>query len=138
MNLKNTIRKVLKENTQEKIQKLVDEIGVVKACKYFGGYDELKKLVGEDVISRGEKVHIIMDYIKKTYVINMFDFGGPIPYGEDNNSYRQIEYLGPSKAIISVYGGYNRDTDAGEYGITYGGLPDKILDDIFEIIIKLI
>jgi hypothetical protein len=138
MGLKDTIRKILKEDTQQKTIKLIDKIGFVDASKYVGGYNNLKKLLGDYELPKNIKIDTIKTLISNTDEgISLFDFvGGPIPYREDNNGYyHQIEYLGPTKAIINVYGGYDNGIDAGEYGITYESLPNKSLEDIFEIIL---
>jgi hypothetical protein len=139
MNLQENIKKVLLESVKDKMIELIDDSGVITASRFIGGYKELKDIVGDDEISRGAKVQIIMKYIRDNDDgVSLFQVGGPIPYREDDNGYfHQIEYLGPSRAIINVYGGgYNNETDAGEYGVTYNGLPDKSLEDIFEIIME--
>ena len=139
MNLKENIRKVLQEGVKDKIIELIDDSGVITASRFVGGYKELKDIVGDDEIPRGVKVQIIMKYVRDNDDgVSMFDFvDGAIPYREDDNGYyHQIEYLGPSRAIINVYGGYDNEIDAGEYGVTYNGLPDKSLEDIFEIIME--
>ena len=137
MNIKQTIKRVLNEGIKDKMIELIDDSGVVTAARFVGGYDELKKIVGDDEIPRGAKVQIIMKYIRDNDDgVSMFDFGGPIPYKEYDGEYHQIEYLGPSRAIINVYTGYNNETDGGEYGVSYEGLPDKSLEDIFEMIME--
>ena len=131
------INKTLNEGIKDKMIELIDDSGVVTAARFVGGYKELKEIVGDDEISRGVKVQIIMKYIRDNDDgVSLFEFGGPIPYREDDSEYHQIEYLGPSRAIINVYTGYNNETDAGEYGVSYEGLPDKSLEDIFEIIME--
>jgi hypothetical protein len=137
MNLQENIRKVLQESVKDKMIELIDDSGVITASRFVGGYKELKDIVGDDEISRGEKVQIIMKYIRDNDDgVSLFEFGGPIPYREDDSAYHQIEYLGPSRAIINVYTGYNNETDGGEYGVSYESLPKKSLEDIFEIIME--
>jgi hypothetical protein len=121
------------------IIKLIDTEGIVNASDIVGGYDTLKELLGNYEIRTQLKIDTIKKFIDtKTdggFHLGEFD-EEPIPYFENNDGYHQIEYLGPSRAIINVWGGYNGQTDKGEYGKRYEDLPEKSLDDIIEMIIN--
>lgn len=121
------------------IIKLIDAEGILKVIDIVGGYDTLKELLGDYDIPKQLKIDTIKDYIdtKTDGGIHLGELDEePIPYHEDNDGYHQIEYLGPSRAIINVWGGYNGQTDKGEYGVYYEKLPEKSLDDIIEMIIN--
>lgn len=120
------------------IIKLIDDEGILKAIDVVGGFDTLKELLGDYDIPKQLKIDAIKGFVD--------NHGGgvhlgeideePIPYFENNDGYHQIEYLGLLKAVINVWGGYNFQTDKGEYGVYYEKLPEKSLDDIIEMIIN--
>jgi hypothetical protein len=121
------------------IIKLIDTEGILNASDIVGGYDTLKELLGNYEIRTQLKIDTIKKFMSQRAATG-FHLGEydeePIPYFENNDGYHQIEYLGPSKAIINVWGGYNGQTDLGEYGVSYGDLPEKSLDDIIEMLIN--
>ena len=121
------------------IIKLIDTEGILKAIDVVGDFDTLKELLGNYEIPRQLKIDTIKEFMSQRAATG-FHLGEydeePIPYFENNDGYHQIEYLGPSKAIINVWGGYNGQTDLGEYGVSYGDLPEKSLDDIIEMLIN--
>jgi len=129
MGIRQTIRRILREDTKQEVLDFIDEFGMYRAISFFGG-DVLKDILGNTQL-KIEKIDIIKKFLS--------DIGGitlelAIPYKEDNHgNYHQIEFLGVKKAIINVY---RRDEmkDLGEYEVTYSYLPDKSVDDIFEII----
>lgn len=121
------------------IIKLIDAEGILKVIDIVGGYDTLKELLGDYEIPKQLKIDAIKGYIDNHTGggIHLGELDeNPIPYFENDNGYHQIEYLGPSRAIINVWGGYNGLTDKGEYGVYYEKLPEKSLDDIIEMIIN--
>ena len=134
---------IITEEKLNRISKLIIEMinkeGIVTASKFFSGYDNMKKLLGDYEIPKQLKI----DTIKK-FIDNKTDGGihlgeldeEPIPYFENQSGYHQIEYLGPSRAIINVWGGYDNSRDMGEYGVHYEELTNKSLDDIIEMIIN--
>jgi len=138
MKIRQTIKRVLNEGIKDKLIKLIDETGIVSAARYVGGYDELKRLLGDYEIPYDMKIDVIQELVSQDEYegINLFDFGGPISYKEDSEGIHQIEYLGRSKAIINIWGGYEFSMDKGEYGVYYENLPEKALNDIFEIALE--
>jgi hypothetical protein len=134
---------IITEEKLNRISKLIIEMinkeGIVTASKFFGGYDSMKKLLGDYEIPKQAKIDTIKKFIddESGYGIHLGEIDEePIPYREDNNGYHQIEYLGYSKVIVNVWGGYKNQTDKGEYGVHYDNLPEKSLDDIIEMIIN--
>jgi len=137
MGIRETIRRILREDTKQEVLDFIDEFGMYRAISFFGG-DVLKDILLKDILGNTQLKIEKIDIIKKF----LSDIGGitlelAIPYKEDNHGhYHQIEFLGVEKAIINVYGGYKNETDLGEYEVTYSYLPDKSVDDIFEIIME--
>ena len=137
MRIRETIKRVLNEGTKDKIIKLIKQTGIVTAARYVGGYDELKTLIGDYEIPTEMKIDVIYDFVSKNDDgVSLGDFNGPIFYKEDNDGYHQVEYLGLSRAAINIWGGYDFSVDKGEYGVYYENLPEKILEEIFEIAIN--
>ena len=138
MRIRETIKRVLNEGIKDKMIKLIDETGVVSAARYVGGYDELKRLLGDYEIPYDMKIDVIQELVSQDEYegINLFDFGGPIFYKEGSEGIHQIEYLGRSRAIINIWGGYEFSMDKGEYGVYYENLSEKALNDIFEIALE--
>jgi hypothetical protein len=125
---------IIKENA-EKITKLINSLGLFRAAKFVGGYDTLIKLMGKNNIPKDIKVEAIKEFIEGFGGIDFSEINGdPIPYGESNNEYREITYLGTIRVIVYVWGGYNNDTHQGKFGVRYEDLPEKILDDIINIL----
>jgi hypothetical protein len=62
----------------------------------------------------------------------------PIHLEEEDDEIHQIEYLGTTRAIVQIWGGYEYESDKGEYGVYYENLPDDVIDEIFEIIMEYI
>jgi hypothetical protein len=134
---------IITEEKLNRISKLIIEMinkeGIVTASKFFGGYDSMKKLLGDYEIPKQLKIDVIKEFIytKTDGGIGLDELDEePIPYFENQSGHHQIEYLGPSRVIINVWGGYKNSKDMGEYGVSYEGLPDKSLDDIIEMIIN--
>ena len=46
MNIKQTIKRVLKEGVKEKMIKFIDSYGLLSAINFVGGWDELKEMLG--------------------------------------------------------------------------------------------
>jgi hypothetical protein len=126
-------------NASKSIIDLIDREGIITASKFVSGYNNLKGLLGDYEIPKRLKIDAIKGYIDNQTGggIHLGEIDEePIPYFENKDGYHQIEYLGPSRAIINVWGGYNGQTDKGEYGKRYEDLPEKSLDDIIEMLIN--
>jgi hypothetical protein len=127
------------KGVNKSIIRLINTEGIFKASEIVGGYDSLKELLGDYEIPKQLKINTIKEFIDtKTdggFHLGEFDEEA-IPYHEDSRGYHQIEYLGYSKVIINIWGGYENSRDMGGYGVSYEGLPDKSLDDIIEMIIN--
>ena len=67
MNLQESIRKVLKEETsiQKKLLKSIGKIGVLKSSKMVGGINILLDIIGKDKVTKEQKVQLIRDIVKE-------------------------------------------------------------------------
>jgi hypothetical protein len=103
-----------------------------------GGYSDLLKRIAPNEIPiemKGEAIVGYLDQNSDGYGLGFSEIGiDPILWKETRDEIHQIEYLGRSGVIVQVWGGYNYDTDIGEYGIPYDALPHEILDEILTTI----
>jgi hypothetical protein len=140
MRIRETIKRVLNEGIKDKMIKLIDETGVVTGARYVGGYDELKRLLGDYEIPKKLKIDAIKEVIdtKTDGGIHLGELDrAPIFYHIDyEDNIHQIEYLGSSVVVIMAWGGYKYQTEIADYDLPYEELTHKILDDIIEIIME--
>lgn len=132
--------KVIKEENENanKLTKFVYKKGVFEASRMVGSYSNLLKRITPNEIPIEMKAEAIVDYLDHNsdgYGVGFGEIGiDPILWKETKDEIHQIEYLGRSGVIVQVWGGYNYDTDIGEYGIPYDALPHEILDEILSTI----
>jgi len=139
MNIKQTIKKVLSESLRDRIIDLINDTGVINAIKFVGGYDELKKhceVPVEEKIKTIKKYTNVGDMYGGFYLTELNE--DPISYDEDSEGYHQIEYIGMNKVKVVVYGGYKNNTEMFDYNVAYEDLPEKTIEDIFEMVINQI
>lgn len=135
INKKNkTLKESIENNRSNKLMKIVYKKGVFEATRLVGDYQNLLKMISPNEIPIEMKGEAIVDYLGRVsdgYGVGFGEIGiDPILWKETRDEIHQIEYLGRSGVIVQVWGGYNWDTDIGEYGIPYEALPHKILDEI--------
>ena len=61
MKLIGTIKSIVKEN---KVGDIIQEMGLYDVIRYFGGYDNLEKRMGDYVLSNDEMIWFIKDVVK--------------------------------------------------------------------------
>lgn len=152
MNLQENINRiqsmmgVINENAlQSKINKMIDEVGLYTTVKFFGGYNEMTKKLGNDVkISNDDKINFIKEVVRKIKTktdlegISFYEFEEqPILYYEDKRVIKQIEYLYLDVVGVDVY---YKDSDAymNTEDIPYEDLSDETLDDVFLFALEII
>ena len=141
MNLQENIHRihqmmgVIKEN---KVSDMVQEMGLYQSIRYFGGYDNLTKIMGDYVLSNEDMIWFIIDVINDLCDkynddgISVWDLGmNPIILGQSDEELHQIEYFNPDFLTIDVYEGENYEKDKGNYTERYTDLDDNTLDEVF-------
>jgi hypothetical protein len=137
MNLQENIRKVLREETNDRMVNLVrdsiDKIGLDFTLKVFGGYDVVAEY--GDIITKKEKIQYIVNVCKGLGGGFSFNEIGdePIPYNETKTEYSEIAHIGEFGVYIDVWGGYDNQNLIREDKVNYDKLNNKILDDIFRV-----
>jgi hypothetical protein len=136
---------IITEEKLNRISKLIIEMinkeGIVTASKFFSGYDNMKKLLGDYEIPKQLKIDTVKEFVDNHalfgYGVHLSEIDEePIPYREDNSGYYQIESLNPSGVNIIGWGGYKYQTEIADYDLPYEELTNKSLDDIIEMIIN--
>lgn len=136
MKLIGTIKSIINEN---RVADVVQEMGLYDAIRYFGGYDNLMKRMGDYVLSNEDMV----DFIKKTvkHLSDKYNDNGvsvwdldmnPITIGQPDEELQQIEYFSSNGFIsINVYGGEYYQDDIASFTEQYEDLNDSTLDEVF-------
>jgi beta-xylosidase len=136
MKLIGTIKSIINEN---RVADVVQEMGLYDAIRYFGGYDNLMKRMGDYVLSNEDMV----DFIKKTVKhlsdkynddgVSVWDLDmSPITIGQPDEELQQIEYFSSNGFIsINVYGGEYYQDNIASFTEQYEDLNDSTLDEVF-------
>ena len=135
MKLIGTIKSIINEN---RVADVVQEMGLYDAIRYFGGYDNLTKMMGDYVFSNEEMIDFIRNVVIhlaskhnstgiSTYELEM----NHIPYGSPDEELQQIEYFNPDFVTIDVYDGEDYNRHKGSFTERYEDLDDNTLDEVF-------
>ena len=135
----NRIKQMMGVINENKVANIIQEMGLYNAIRYFGGYDNLEKRMGDYVFSNDEMIDFIKDVVRHlcdvfnddgvsaTYDLEM----GAIQYGQPDEELQQIEYFNPHFLTIDVYTGEDYDDFKGNFTERYEDLNDNTLDDVF-------
>ena len=135
MKLIGTIKSIINEN---RVADVVQEMGLYDAIRYFGGYDNLMKRMGDYVLSNEDMVDFIRNVVThlaskhnstgiSTYELEM----NHIPYGSPDEELQHIEYFNPDFVTIDVYDGEDYNRHKGSFTERYEDLDDNTLDEVF-------
>ena len=135
MKLIGTIKSIINKN---RVADVVQEMGLYDAIRYFGGYDNLTKMMGDYVFSNEEMIDFIRNVVThlaskhnstgiSTYELEM----NHIPYGSPDEELQQIEYFNPDFVTIDVYDGEDYNRHKGSFTERYEDLDDNTLDEVF-------
>ena len=135
MKLIGTIKSIINEN---KVADIIQEMGLYDAIRYFGGYDNITKLMGDYVFSNEDMIWFIIDVVK--HLANKYNDDGisvwdldmsPIMMGHPDEELQQIEYFNPNFLTFYVYEGENYQDEVGNFTERYEDLDDNTLDEVF-------
>jgi len=134
--IRSTIKRVLKEGVKEKVKSVIDEFGLLRAVRLFGGIHNIEKMIKEPLLSFDEKIDFIKKIVNKYDGISLYsDLDQTIWVDAPDGEVREMTYLGLNRVVIDVY---DSDTfsGTGEYNIDYEDLNPKYVDDIMDILIN--
>jgi hypothetical protein len=134
----NRIKQMMGVINENKVVDIIQEMGLYDAIRYFGGYDNLTKMMGDYVLSNDDMIWFIMDVVKHLssnygqYGVLVWDLDmNPIMMGHPDEELHQIEYFNPMGLSIHIYDGENYERDRGSYTERYEDLDDNTLDKVF-------
>ncbi len=137
---------VINEN---KVVDIIQDMGLYDAIRYFGGYDNLTKMMGDYNITRKEKINAIIERVTDIHQsigdndsveVWITDIGRePIEYNGLNNAgtrydYQLIEVLYRDGVIIYGYRDKYSGQDMGSFERDYEDLSDEELEEIINTI----
>ena len=135
--LRNLQEETINEDFKEDLIKVLDRDGLETASKLVSGYDNLVNLLGDYQIPKEVKIKTIKKYMERIGGLSLFEVNQePILYRETNTEYQEIVHLSINNVIIDRWGGYENQTHLGEFPVRYEVLPEKLIDDILEIILN--
>lgn len=133
---------IIKEenNKKSKVQTMIDDVGLGTTIKFFGGFNNFYNRVGDNVITRQNKIDFLKEYFitNREYFVahggNLFtDYGEePILLYEDDQIIKQIESFDEDGVFVDLYV-KDGDDDYWESGenLPYEDVPDNVLDELF-------
>ena len=139
--LKESIRTILREETSigEMMKKQIDRLGLYQFMEITGlSWVKIVSVIGVDFLS----YKIMADFIPSALNnVGAFGFGEfnlyPILYNSNDGEVREISYLGVNGPIVDVWSGQNFETHEGEFQVPYYNLSDNILEQVFDIVMKV-
>ena len=130
----------MSDNLRDRILNRIEKFGLKVTLDMTGmSYGKLFDIgIGPEYFTRKIKQEFIQNYFKELgYGIGLPEIDvDPIFWSENEKEYREIFYLGASKVSIIVWNKETWDTE-GEYGVLYHNLSDDMIDEIFDIVVKL-
>ena len=108
------------EKLRDKLRLMTKTIGVIQMMKSIGLKDLLEKTGGLDFLTEDEIIKTIQECVDITGPMQYNELGiEPIIWRENRDEIHQIEYFSGLGCVVQVWGGYNYNTDEGEYNIKY-------------------
>lgn len=147
MKLIETIKNIINEN---KVGDIIQEIGFYDAIRYFGGYDNLTKMMGGYEFSTEEKIQFIKEIVTKLCEEyddvevpsnNLTSF--QIEYDNTDSETQLIEYYSPEYITVERYSTDDEDYDVfsqddfyiGSFRLSYEELHPSLITDIFYLMV---
>jgi len=134
--MKNLIRKILKENNQDEIDRILDKISD-KGMSSLTRSERMTLSNSENpnFSSKESIIEEIKNKIDECGWITVSELGSnSITYMEDGGEIHLIEGFGNNSVTINVYGGYKYETDMGDYEVSYSKLDIDTLEEILYLI----
>jgi len=146
MNLQESIRRILREETEKQMKLLIlaSKLGFLKTAEMVGSVEDLLSILGDEFLSTNNKIKIIKEIVETTahtnddedeYITLMDMNENPIVLRDEDGKLSQIEMIYKEDVAVFHYGGYKYETDLGETYRHYEELPKDILDDIFNMVL---
>ena len=132
--MKELVRKILKEEVNDKIIKKINTIGLYNFLRLSKlSYTKLFWMVGDEWLTNQIMIDFIRDAIRNYGSFSVDEIGAdPVFYGRTDDEYREISYFGVNYVWVDVYD--DTDTKLGEFRVQYENLSHNILKDCFDFV----
>ena len=109
------------EKLRDKLRLMTKTIGLIQMMKSIGLEELFKKTEGFDFLTEVELIKTIQECVDIVGEPLQYDELGiePILWRETQDEIHQIEFFSDKRVTVQVWGGYNYDTDEGEYHLPY-------------------
>jgi hypothetical protein len=138
MCLKQIIIRVLREETtKDRIINMIDKEGLLYVLKVMNiNFTRLFSMVGNEWLTRNIQIKFIKDLMElRQYGFGLSEVGlEPIFYNENEDEYRQIDYIGARGVTIDVLP-KNVNRPDGEWFQSYFGIDDRIINELFDAVV---
>jgi hypothetical protein len=120
------------------INQSLESVGLTSTIKLFGGYEQLKDYFNKIEFSRKDKIELIK-YVYSELGGTSFSeiYENPIHYPSGDETHEEVAYMTNQVVIVDVYAGHEYNEHVGEFDVPYEELNDMIIDEIFDITMKV-
>jgi hypothetical protein len=135
----NRIKQMMGIINENKVGDIIQDMGLYDAIRYFGGYNNLTKKMGDYVLSNEDMIGFIKEVVQHLSDkynddgVSVWDLDmSPITIGNPDEELQQIEYFSSNGFVsINVYTDEHYNRDKGGYTEQYEDLDDNTLDEVF-------
>lgn len=136
--IRESIKRILKEeSTKDRIINMIDKEGLLHTLKVMNiSFTRLFSIVGDEWLTRNIQIKFIKDLMElREYGFGLSEVGlEPIFYNENEDEYRQIDYIGARGVTIDVLP-KNVNRPDGEWFQSYFGIDDRIINELFNAMV---
>jgi hypothetical protein len=137
----NRIKQVMGVINENKIVKMINDLGLYDTIHYLGGYDNLKRIMGDYTITREEKINFIIEKLSELAIREGQELDDglwfndinieKLIYDETPDEYSLMELAYPHYVVMYIYRKDGGGQEVGTFKMYYDGLPDRILNELF-------
>ena len=136
--IRESITRILREESaRDRIVNMIDNEGLLHTLKVMNiSFTRLFSIFGNEWLTRKIQIKFIKDLMElREYGFGLSEVGlEPIFYNENEDEYRQIDYIGARGVTIDVIPKNNNRPD-GEWFQSYFGLDDRIINELFDAMV---
>ena len=136
--IRESITRILREETAiDRIVNMIDNEGLLHTLKVMNiSFTRLFSIFGNEWLTRKIQTKFIKDLMElREYGFGLSEVGlEPIFYNENEDEYRQIDYIGQRGVTVDVLP-RNVNRPDGEFFVSYFGLDDRIINELFDAMV---
>lgn len=138
-NKKNLRESVDKISLGDTIRKQIDKLGLYEFMRLSGwSWSKIVSIIGVDFLTYKMMSEFIPAALNEIGAFGLGEINeDTILYNSNQDEVREINFLGVNRAIVDVWGGIDFQEHKGEFGVHYYNLPDNILEEVFDVVIRV-